>query len=512
MADRKAPGVSVVEKNAFPNSVVEVETAIPAFIGCTEFALRGTKSLDGKPTKLTSFDDYTKLFGGPPATVKTVKYASPVAPATTPTISLIDEAHFYFYSSIRLFFDNGGGTCYVASIGKFSDVAANGGMAGLDLPKLCDDVLQKLLKELDVTMIVVPDAVKVALASWQQVCEQVLAHCVKTESRIAIFDVPAGDQPRTYDDTTDVISGTQGFRGMISGELDNLSYATAYYPWLNTSVIDSSAANFTWLDDDGKAALATDLGGEAGSMYPNLADQGKLAKLRSVIGQLATAASASDIRTVHLTLNNVSPLYQLVMQDMLGLANVVPPSGAMAGVYTRMDEEAGVFWAPANVPINSVLSPIVPLSDDDQEDLNVPLDGKAINAIRVIPNRGLMVWGARTLDGNSEDWRYINVRRTMIMLEQSIKLSVESYVFHPNTSVTWTSVKSMITNFLTARWKEGALAGTKLEDAFSVDVGLGSTMTATDILDGYLRVSVTVAISHPAEFIVLTFEQQLQKS
>lgn len=511
MADRKTPGVYVVEENAFPNSVVEVATAIPAFIGCTEKAVRGTKSLINIPTKLTCFDDYTKLFGGAPDSLKTVKYASAVPPATGPTLSLVEEAHFFFYSSIRLFFENGGGTCYVASVALFSEVTKIGGMQGLGFGEKCDTVLAALLKELDVTMIVVPDAVKTDLSTWQHICEQVLAHCVKTQSRIGIFDVLNGDQKRTYDDTNDVISGTNGFRGKISGELDTLNYAVAYYPWLNTSITESNKVDFTWLDDDAKGKLIVDLKADALlKVYPN--DHAKLVKLSAIIDTLSTATSASDIRVAHLALNNVSPLYQLVMQDILELVNVVPPSAAMAGVYARMDDEAGVFWAPANVPINSVLSATVAISDDDQEDLNVPLDGKAINAIRTIPNRGLMVWGARTLDGNSEDWRYINVRRTMIMLEQSIKLSVMAYVFHPNTSITWMSVKSMITNFLTARWKEGALVGAKPDDAFSVNVGLGSTMTATDILDGYMFVSVNVALSHPAEFIVITFKQQLQKS
>jgi phage tail sheath protein FI len=181
-------------------------------------------------------------------------------------------------------------------------------------------------------------------------------------------------------------------------------------------------------------------------------------------------------------------------------------------VYTRIDNEKGVFWAPANTTILSAVSPTVSITDEDQQDLNVPLDGKAVNAIRTIPNRGLMIWGARTLDGNSQDWRYVNVRRTMIMLEQSIKLAALAYVFYPNVAVTWVTVKSMITNFLVARWKEGALAGTKQEDAFSVDVGLGTTMTGNDILDGYMNITVKVALSHPAEFIVITFQQQMQKS
>jgi len=123
-----------------------------------------------------------------------------------------------------------------------------------------------------------------------------------------------------------------------------------------------------------------------------------------------------------------------------------------------------------------------------------------------------LIWGARTLDGNSQDWRYINVRRTIIMLEQSIKFSALAYVFEANNASTWITVKNMISNFLTNQWKSGALVGAKPEEAYSVDVGLGSTMTADDILNGFMNVTVKVALVRPAEFIVITFQQKMQTS
>jgi len=95
-----------------------------------------------------------------------------------------------------------------------------------------------------------------------------------------------------------------------------------------------------------------------------------------------------------------------------------------------------------------------------------------------------LVWGARTLDGNSQDWRYINVRRTLIMIEQSLKLACSAYVFEANDSGTWITIKSMINNFLDNLWKQGALAGAVPEEVFDVQIGLGTTMTPNDILDG----------------------------
>lgn len=177
-----------------------------------------------------------------------------------------------------------------------------------------------------------------------------------------------------------------------------------------------------------------------------------------------------------------------------------------------IDGDVGVFQSPANVSMGSVVSPAVNLTSKDQEDLNLPLNGKAINTIRSFPGKGVLVWGARTLDGNSQDWRYISVRRTAIMIEQSLKTASEGYVLEPNEINTWVAIKGMMTNFLKDQWKQGALAGAIPEDAFSVDVGLGSTMTASDILDGRLNITVKLAVTRPAEFIVITFQQQMQKS
>jgi phage tail sheath protein FI len=172
-----------------------------------------------------------------------------------------------------------------------------------------------------------------------------------------------------------------------------------------------------------------------------------------------------------------------------------------------------VWKAPANVSLSVVTAPAVNLTTEEQQTMNVDaVTGKSINAIRAFPGQGTLVWGARTLDGNSLDWRYINVRRTMIMIEQSVQLACKAYVFEPNDAKTWVTIKSMINNFLTTFWQQGALQGTKPEDAFNVQVGLGTTMTANDILNGILRVTVLVALVRPAEFIVITFEQLMQQS
>ena len=206
-------------------------------------------------------------------------------------------------------------------------------------------------------------------------------------------------------------------------------------------------------------------------------------------------------------------MYQQIMEAIRYRLNVLPPAAAMAGIYTMVDNARGVWKAPANVAVAMVNSPAVNITYEQQESMNVDaMERKSVNAIRVFPGQGTLVWGARTLDGNSQDWRYINVRRTMIMMEQSLKLAFRAYVFEPNDANTWITVKSMGENFLTNLWKQGALTGSKPNEAFSVNVGLGSTMTAEDILEGYLKITVLVAVVRPAEFIVITFQRLQQQS
>ena len=200
------------------------------------------------------------------------------------------------------------------------------------------------------------------------------------------------------------------------------------------------------------------------------------------------------------------------MEEMGDLMNLLPPSAAMAGAYTMCDNSVNVAKSPANISLGAVISPSVNINNENQEELNLPLNGKAINAIRGFTGKGVLVWGARTLEGNSQDWRYISVRRTMTFLEQSVKFSAEAFVFSPNNATTWSTLKATVSNFLNNQWQGGLLAGTSPEDAYEVSIGLGSTMTPNDILDGVLKMTVKVAITRPAEFIVITFEQQQQKS
>jgi phage tail sheath protein FI len=135
-----------------------------------------------------------------------------------------------------------------------------------------------------------------------------------------------------------------------------------------------------------------------------------------------------------------------------------------------------------------------------------------VNAIRKFSGKGTIVWGARTLAGNDNEWRYINVRRFYNMVEESTKKASEQFVFEPNDGSTWAKVRGMIENFLILQWRAGALQGAVPEDAFFVKVGLGETMTALDILEGRMIVEIGMAVVRPAEFIILKFSHKMVES
>ncbi|MFT5821014.1 MAG: phage tail sheath protein FI, partial [Crocinitomix sp.] len=216
---------------------------------------------------------------------------------------------------------------------------------------------------------------------------------------------------------------------------------------------------------------------------------------------------------LELLIQDTNSIYSNIVTAVNKEGLVLPPSGAVAGIYAATDNERGVWVAPANRSLNSVVGPSVSVDAADQSGLNVDVTaGKSINAIRSFTGKGTLIWGARTLAGNSNEWRYIPVRRLFNMIEESVKKATEFVVFEPNDKNTWVRSKAMIDNFLNSIWKAGGLAGAKPEHAYIVKVGLGETMTAQDILEGKMIVEIHLAAVRPAEFIILRFMHKLQES
>lgn len=205
--------------------------------------------------------------------------------------------------------------------------------------------------------------------------------------------------------------------------------------------------------------------------------------------------------------------YNQIKFELEKIRVLLPPSSSMAGIYAQTDRNRGVWKAPANLSVSSVIAPTQKIDNDIQDGLNVDVvAGKSINALRAFAGKGTMVWGARTLAGNDNEWRYISVRRFFNFVEESVKKSTEVFIFEPNDANTWVRVQAMIENFLILQWRAGALAGAKPAHAFYVEVGLGETMTALDILEGRMIVEIGMAVVRPAEFNILRFSHKMQES
>ncbi|MEM8998640.1 MAG: phage tail sheath C-terminal domain-containing protein [Bacteroidota bacterium] len=476
------------------------------------------KALDAAQKALTANTDVTKTSDLEAA----VKKAQATIDTLVNNASFVTGGYAYniatstinyrLYSGIKFFYENGGGECYIMSIGAY-DYSKSSITDTTDFM----NAITLLQKETEPTMLVIPDVVEIAdptadptsetylqdkYANAYSLQSDMINNCGELQSRIAILDIPGG-----YSEPLVGTTSVEQFRNSVEPiEAKSNSYAAAYYPWLHTTVYQTSEIGFANVNSKSyeqvTQLLNVEFTSSAGVIDP------KVAKIISAF----SASPETSLEKADQILQNLSKSYQLLMGAIMGNMNLLAPSAGMAGIYTSVDNSEGVWVAPANVGIQSTVSPSIKVDNDAQEDLNVPLDGKSICVIRSFTGRGNLVWGARTLDGNSNDWRYVNVRRTLMFIEQSVKDAAQAYVFAPNDASTWITVQSMISNFLTSLWNQGGLVGPKASDAFSVSVGLGSTMTAEDILLGIMRVAVKVAVSHPAEFIEITFQQEMQKA
>jgi len=681
----KTPGVYVEEISLFPPSVAQVDTAVPAFIGYTEFANKNGDNLNMVPTAVTSLTEYNSWFGAGP-----VNSFDVYLDASNTITQVVPGETYYMYESLRLFYENGGGLCYIVSVGTYT-------MGGLPVVADLKNGLTTLEKETEPTLIVSPDAPLCAgttdLYDFQQAA---ILQCTKIGNRFVVCDLLPSDEKTSGKTLADRV---QDFRNQIG--INNLKYAAAYVPYLYSALartitfreitfysgappptpgaiipletltsdnniiqliydlgnakaatdalnalIPTLAAPAKTFEDEFKTlfgnyttaaagaakvtalnaitalidkifaaiktfqaglvtpspttpnpasktsskafVLKTDINGlilstgikdaftlliknhhamfasTAGpdllfadsptgatdlnatllflginptdfgtaaisdaaldTAYAGLAsDDLRHDKARNALGAAYTGAinffyavqqaAASYESTLDSSLANGFALYKNFLAKIATATSQVPPSGAVVGLYAAIDDLRGVWKSPANVSINSVVGPVTAIDNTFHDDLNVDTNaGKSINAIRAYTGKGTLIYGGRTLAGNDNEWRYVSVRRTFNMVEESVKRASGLFVFEPNDANTWVKVKGMIENFLINLWRQGALAGAKPEQAFYVKVGLGITMITTDVLEGRMNVECGLAVVRPAEFIILKFSHKMQEA
>ncbi len=313
----------------------------------------------------------------------------------------------------------------------------------------------------------------------------------------------------------DEIAGGEAEKGFCVIEMKNGS---------NGSVANVTAADFigtdngagkrtgiqSFLDNDNVSIMAI-----PGVVDPNVqlmlvAHCENLASRFAVLDMPRDAKKVQDI-IAHREIvdSNYSAMYHpwLEVFDPLDKKNIaIPPSGSILGIYARSDTTRGVHKAPANETVRACVGLDCQFNKGEQDILNP----KGVNLIRAFPGQGIRVWGARTTSSDGS-WKYVNVRRLFIFVEESIKANTNWAVFEPNDEVLWVRVKRTIDVFLTGLWRGGALAGSAPSEAFFVNVGR-NTMSQDDIDNGRLICVIGIAPVKPAEFVIFRISQKTSES
>lgn len=464
MANYHTPGVYVQEIAHLPPVISGIAETVPAFIGYTATAAADDGgSLHLVPTRISSMLDYRRYFGGPQIETALAVDASETVDESGAGIATDIQIswppaqrsrHIMDYA-MQLYFANGGSSCYIVSAGPYSPTGNAITKADLEAGLQAVDSVKA------VTLLIMPEAQILAKEDYKSLHMAALKQCAENANCFLILDVP---------------------------ESINASEAYAEYrtDWLGSASLRYGATYAPSLD----ATLAYAV------------DDASVKVRRKVNDGAETEFSLTELAA--------TPLYQAIRQRLDKLAMVLPPSPAVAAVYSVTDNTRSIWKAPANVALREVSALSVAINDQQQGWLNVDtVAGKSINVIRKFHGKpDPMVWGARTLAGNDNEWRYIPVVRMISGIRAAMQDAMQGFVFEANDANTWVRISTMVENFLTVLWRNGAMQGAKTEHAFFVTIGLGKTMSELDILEGRLILEIGVAAVRPAEFIIFRVAQQ----
>jgi phage tail sheath protein FI len=463
----KTPGVQIEEVSLLPTTIVRDSVTMPLFIGytlnhhgATGFNMGST--IPTRALRIGSFPEFVQVFGGLEFLVMLNETLDGAGKVTSHKVELVPNRLLF---AMQHYFANGGGPCMVISCSNLGF-----GLA----PSLFVNGMQEAESVHGCSLLVMPEMAALDGPGYKTVAAEALAHTQKVGNRFVILDAPDTGSPQT---------DANAFRANIIGA--NLRNGAAYYPYLATNLKPNLALSAIYISH-----TTTQGTSKANGKF----NWSKVSALNPVDDKVY--------------LDEIQALLQPYDANL-----ILPPSAAVAGQIVRNDRDRGLWKAPANISLNAVVGPKTELTQIELDNFNVDAEnGKSINVIRSFQGRGTLIWGARTLDGNSPEWRYVPVRRLFTMAENAIKRGCEWAVFEPNDSNTWLRLKSMIEIYLTSLWRDGALLGGKPQDAFYVRVGLGVTMTPQDIMEGILRIEIGMAAVRPAEFIVLRVSQMMQQS
>lgn len=527
------PGVYVTEPDGPSMSIQSGETAVPVFLGFFTPKTPPQKTEPLSCVRIESWLDFSQQFG--PSDTLTVNLMSP----TTHHATTYMGAH-----SVRLYFENGGGPCYV-----------------LNLPReVKQDISPAVIAQIVPAIELCPD---ITLLCWCEFVNQKMDTDIYAElaKLLAVSETSGGNPGRflltdAWPEATNeqTLPSTWAFKAPVVAENTQVA---SYFPALLTgyawNFVDYKSAPDAGYEDfitvEGFTNAEKDLLNKL--INKKLIDKdllkpdSSLAKitlksLRSTIAALTVdkviktdavtgtndAAKKSAAEALITQAKGIVTAIDTAVREEITAQRATPvvlrASVAMAGVYARVDRERGVWKAPANVGLVGVTGLIaqgatkggakwtnaIPVRIDDA--LNEKLVDAGVNAIRAFSGQGLRVWGARTMSPTAQTaWRYVSVRRLFNTIERDARSALRTAVFEPNSPPTWERVRGALENYLNALWRQGALQGETPEQAYFVHIGAGTTMTPKDIADGKMIVKVGVAAVRPAEFIILQLTQDV---
>lgn len=435
-----------------PATIVSVESAIPVFIGYTGKAINQEgENLHMQPVRISSLLEFETIFGAEfPETGIEVHFFENTPGVFDARAELNQQiaSKYILYPSMQMFFSNGGRSCYIISIDRYSDdvgtIEFSQLKAGLDVAEQLEDV----------SLVAIPDAMNLESETlYYSLHKAAMEQAARLRDRFVVMDVWLGSLVPDQ--------AIENLRRFDFGDTPVCSFGAVYYPRLVTTIPYES--------------FDKEMVKIGGTSVKNL---GELEKLNR-------------------------GLFDMAMSAISRLEMILPATAAVIGRYVTTDTALGVWKAPANINLDKVHRPEFSISQSENDDLSLDTEGgKSINAIRAFTGRGqAIIWGARTLAGNDNEWRYVPVRRLFITVEQSIRKYIRKINIESNDQDVWKSIYETIEQYLVYLWRGGALQGYKPEHAFFIDVGLNKTMTPQDILDGKLIVEIGLAIVRSAEFI-----------
>lgn len=496
----QAPGVYIEEldKGIKPIEIVGSSTA--AFIGISELAsIRDqndnvVESRINKATLITNWRQYTQVFGG-------------------------FSSNAYMPDAVYAYFSNGGGPCYVTSLRALQESSPEQIAASVEVPSEKGEsfsVVANIVGDIaNGKTVVVADGKEKGTFDLTIDGETIEGlNMKKTDAKYvgkAKFSIASIEDAGST--TTPPIAGTYTLAGggvvvepiSIRAMVGDIEARTGLAGLEEFDDVRLITAPDIWIGYDGSDKQKERIKGIQTEMIKHCEKIGYCFALLDTPKGL-TAQGAKEWREyVNFDTSYAAMYYPWVkvadLSDNDEQSKMVPPSGAMVGIYNRTDSERGVHKAPANEVLRGVIDVERRITKGEQ----VVLNPMGVNCIREFKGRGIRIWGARTLSSDGS-WRYINVRRLFILIEASMDVGLQWVVFEPNDQDLWARVRRDVTGFLRMIWRTGALFGTSEGEAFYVKCD--EELNPIEVRDaGQLIIEVGVCPVKPAEFVIFRISQ-----